>query len=186
MRIALRALSPLAAALALAAAGPAEARTSCAAAGSSTVRENSVARVYQSSDDELIACSKRTGRRVDLVGPEDRFSELRLRGHYVAYGYESCVDALGDECTFGIELVHVARGRSEFRAGALVERVALRRSGALAWSEDEGSDRSVHRRDRAGRRRLDSGVRLDAASLRLRGSTLSWVNDGVRRTAPLR
>lgn len=174
--------------LAVAAAGPSAAAPSrsCAERGSTTARETSNVRVYETADGELIACSKRTGRWVDLAGPEDRVWELRVRGHYVAFAYDSCVDALGDDCLTGIDLVQVARAELEFSRHGHVPRVVLRRTGALAWSDDEGDRAAIFRRSGGKVRRLDRGPGVDAESLRLAGSTLEWRHGGARRTASLR
>ncbi len=184
--------SALVAAAALIAAGAsgsgAEARvvSSCSAAGSETLRENSVARVYETRDD-VIACSKRTGHREGILMGE-RIWQLRLRGHYVAYAFFVCID-LDEDCNDGIERVDVRSGRfSSVRGGGDgdVVRVELRRTGSVAWSEDERGTGEVYRRDRDGFRRLERAAGLDAASLRLRRTTLSWLTDGERRTATLR
>lgn len=176
-----------AALLALAAPAGTPARTvSCASSDSTTVRENSVARVYEAGD-ELIACSKRTGRHETLAGPQDQWREVRLRGHWAAFAHEFCLDALGDECGWGVDLVHVMRRETiVFGVDGLPGRVVLRRTGGVAWSADEGSAYAVYRREGRRARRLDRGRDVKAASLRLRGSTLEWRRGTERRTATLR
>ena len=172
---------------------PAAGRTasSCAAGGSQTERANSVARIYVDRDNLLIACSKRTGHREQLGDLySDQFHLLRLRGHYLAFAAEMCLDAAGEEgCSYGVQLVDVRSGRTLF-AGAGdgdARRVIVTRSGGLAWSEDEGdATGAVYRRDGARQRRLDRADGLDPLSLRLEGSTLSWSSAGKRRTATLR
>jgi hypothetical protein len=163
---------------------------SCSEPGSKTIRENSVARVYRESDETITSCSKRTGHREFLVNEvDDTIAEIRLRGHKLAYAYESCLDALGDECDRGLTLEDVRGGRPHFVEIVPWDRVriVLRRSGAMAWALEAGEGPVLYRRASGGRRkRLDAGGRLEIPSLRLRGSTVSWVRGGTRRTATLR
>jgi hypothetical protein len=172
-------------------AGAPAATTSCSSKGSTTVRENSVVRLYDEDDISLFSCSKRTGHREFLHAYDaGRVWQLRLRGHYVAYAYESCLDAAGEEdCLLGIEVNDARTGRrtfSEMNAyGA--DRLVLKRNGSIAWGieyGDTGGD--IFKRDCDGRKRLARGKGVDPRSLRLRGSTLSWTSGGERRTAPLR
>lgn len=171
--------------LAAAPGGAAARSVSCAWSHSITLRENSVARVYEAGE-ELIACSKRTGRRETLAGPEDRWREVRLRGHWAALAHETCFDALGDDCVWSVDLVHVMRGETlTFGVDGFVGRVVLRRTGGLAWSADEATF-AIYMREGRKARRLDRGRDVDAVSLRLEGSTLEWRRGGERRTATLR
>lgn len=172
-------------------ASPADARvaSSCAAGGSETLRENSVARVYEDRDEFVAVCSKRTGHREDLDSGDWPIWQIRLRGHYVAYAFDFCIDALGDEdCFRGVARVDARSGAYSNLGGGRgeVRRVVLRRTGAVAWSEHEGEVGAVYRRGRDGFRRLERAHGLDAASLRLAGTTLSWRTGGERRRATLR
>lgn len=165
-------------------------RFPCSEPGSRTVRENSVARVFRETDGTVTSCSKRTGHRGFLVSEDqDTIAEIRLRGHKLAYAYESCLDPLGDECHRGLTLEDVRGGRPRFVEIVPWDRVriVLRRSGAMAWALEAGEGPVLYRRASRGRRkRLDAGGSLDIPSLRLRGSTLSWVRDGTTRSATLR
>lgn len=62
--------------------------------------------------------------------------------------------------------------------------LVLRDTGGVAWIDEDGA---VRKHDRGARRHrlLDFG-RVERRSLRLRGSRLSWVRAGQRRTATLR
>ena len=176
--------------LLMAAPAGARERHSCAARGSETLRENSVARVYGTAAGDVVACSRRTGHREVLAAAEsdERLWQLRLRGHYTAFAYEFCVDALGDDCHLGVARVN-ARSGAYRRMGSVaweVVRVELRRTGGVAWSEDEQVAAAVYRHDRDGLRRLERARGLKPASLRLRAATLTWVTNGTRRRAPLR
>jgi hypothetical protein len=82
-----------------------------------------------------------------------------------------------------------AVGAESFRS---VGSIALRPDGAVAWI---GSERSiiahrgateVHAAGAGGDHVLDSGSGIDPASLRLHGTTLTWVNGGVTRHGTLR
>jgi hypothetical protein len=187
--IAASALAVLLALLAAPAPTPAAVRSSCAERDSTTVRDNSVARVYRDGDDAFYSCSKRTGHR-EFLGDDvmGTVAEIRLRGHWVAYAFEYCLDALGDECERGIALEDVRSGRTRYSEAVPWDlvRIVLRRNGSLAWAVDDGLEVAVYRRAAGRRQPLDRGEGIEVGSLRLRGSTLSWVNGGARRSAELR
>ena len=166
------------------------ARVSCAERGTVTVRENSVARVYRDGDAAYFSCSRRTGHR-EYIGDDamGTVAEIRLRGHMLAHAFESCLDALGDECERGIALADVRAGRGLYSEAVPWDRIriALRRTGAIAWAVEAGEGGEVYAWDRRRLRRvLDRSSGVDIGSLRLRGTTLSWVRGGTRRTATLR
>jgi hypothetical protein len=172
------------------AAQPAGARlaSDCSEVGSDTLRSNSVARVYQDRDGSTFSCSKRTAHREVLAGEMDELFKVRLRGHYVAYWSNFCLDALGDECDGVVALDDARSGRRLFTEVTPwdVPRLILRRDSALAWSEDHLGIGAIYKRDQDGRRRLDRGDPVAPSSLRLKRSTLSWRSGGERRTAVLR
>ena len=72
-----------------------------------------------------------------------------------------------------------------------VDAIVVKADGAVAWIAvarsiiRHGAQTEVDRADRRGRARLDSGPRIDSASLRLRSSLLSWRHAGATRTARL-
>lgn len=63
--------------------------------------------------------------------------------------------------------------------------LVLKETGGVAWID---RDFNVMKHDRGAREpeRVDMGRRVERRSLRVRGSQLSWVNAGRRRTATLR
>jgi hypothetical protein len=88
--------------------------------------------------------------------------------------------------------------------GSRLYDLALKANGSLAWTLDRFATDSngypvgysenkppvvvaweVWALDTNGPRRLDSGPNLVLDSLELNGSTLTWINDGVTRTATL-
>ena len=72
-----------------------------------------------------------------------------------------------------------------------VGRLVLKANGSVAWIVDRaafmGSPRSIDvvAEDATGRRVLDSGVDIDAGSLTLNGSTLTWQKDGATQSGTL-
>jgi hypothetical protein len=72
--------------------------------------------------------------------------------------------------------------------------LVLTASGALAWDVPRASPSCsgtslpcrVIKSDRDGRAVLDEGFGIVLTSLELRGSTVSWIRDGIRRSATLR
>jgi hypothetical protein len=172
---------------------PASAASSCSASGSRTVFENGVARVYEDRDYNTFVCSKVNGtRRMIAFDPEDVAELIVLRGHFVAYGWESC-EPPGPEagCARRLYVRDVRREEPVFASGGEPDWIVLRSNGSVAWSETmlDDADRDVgliYRHTRRGTTRLDRGRRVDPGSLRLTGRKLSWLNGGERRRATLR
>jgi hypothetical protein len=182
--------------LALASGGAGAAPSSCSARGSYTVAENGVARVYSDADDYTITCSKANGRRNVIADDSyDLIEDLKLRGHFVAFIRESC-ETSGFECAEGVYVVDVRRDDDElFFARGDGSTVVLRSNGSIAWSEHDLDPRYedereniavIYRHTRRGTTRLDRGHLVEADSLRLTGSKLSWRNGGELRRATLR
>jgi len=155
-------------------------------------------------ETRVYGCLFSTNTRVFLGGQGasgDQFVELfRLAGPYVAYvsigcsaacGYGVVVTDLRSGADFRVaptdgpvsDLVVTAEGTAAFIAGGpapgspfevrVVEptiRSCLPPPSSTCWNST---------------RLLDSGPGIDTASLSLEGATLSWINDGVTRTAPL-
>jgi hypothetical protein len=115
------------------------------------------------------------GGTIDLV-------LFRLVGPYVAYGTFG-----GAEFARSSVLVHDLRNgsRREHFAGGFIGNLVLKDNGSTAWTaSDEGVQPTVWAWDSLGARRLDSG-KIPDESLSLTGSTLTWTNNGVVRSATL-
>lgn len=174
---------------------------SCAYTGSRTVLSDSVTRIYYTPAGRPYSCYRITGRRVALDMFVDRFYApgdahlglLRRTGRFLAYTW---VDP-GIPAVY-VHSVDMRLARFPRRAtvqpltsaqpsDVRVADVVVRRSGALAWIQQVEGETSVWRLDARGRRRLDAGTGIGAASLRMvAGGRLAWNRDGVRRSAALR
>jgi hypothetical protein len=155
-------------------------------------------------------CHRRVGKLVDLervpgvLGTEFPERPFVLAGRYVAYQMEATNPDIQNE-TQNIFVVDLRRGRTKYRVydifdrhpprpparHAVLENLVLRRSGSAAWlsrgPDDNGDEtREIYRVDPHGVRRLDQGIEIERASLRLRDGRLYWWKAGLRRTATLR
>ena len=170
----------------------------CGPAGARTLAVDRAARAYQSGSG-VYGCSA-AARRSYLLGAsarsirEGRAGPIALAGSDVAYGYTR----------FGIDTVSaqvvvrdLASGKQLHSEPATsrplgpeffqsVATVVVKPDGAVAWIGDGGSiiagrtrDIEVDRAEARGFALLESGAGIDARSLRLRGSTLTW-RDGAR------
>lgn len=154
----------------------------------------------------VYACSFDADRRVTL-GPDadpNALGAVRLAGQFVAYvrfyicGAGQCPNSLQAIEVRDLRDGSLVRASSSFPGSfAFVDALELTDSGAMAWTlssvpDWDGMSEPVNRRrdvwanDGAGERLLDSGPQLDTHSLRLSGSTVSWVNGGVTRSEELR
>lgn len=151
----------------------------------------------------LYACVIDNGRRVPL-GRDTRNGEglqvVRLTDPFVAFGRYVCG---GLVCfTDSVEVVDVRTGSRkklaqvhslEAEAPPMILDLELKQTGAVGWIATAQRDRNdpstavteVWAADRAGQRMLDSGPGIDGTSLTLSGSTLSWRNGSVRRSATI-
>jgi hypothetical protein len=141
------------------------------------------------------ACLFSVDKRFKLAQDEDDDSDLdqfRLVGPYVAYAQAEC--PMG--CGFSIHVRDLRDGRESRHVplmgssplGSITD-LELRGNGSIAWIADvppyfPAVGRGVWAYDGSGYRRLDSG-NISLLSLTLSGTTLSWVKDGVTRSAPL-
>ena len=177
----------------------------CGPASARTLAANSVARVYVVRQT-VYGCSNRTGVRTRLGVRSSSCVDNHLIGLVIvlgdlaAYGDETCGVDTG---TTSVIVRRLSDGRqlSSDRAmtGVLpaesyqsVDSVAMKSDGAVAWiataSSIVGHARAtveVHAADKRGRRLLDSGASINAQSLALRGSTITWKHGGVTRSATL-
>jgi hypothetical protein len=116
------------------------------------------------------------------------FSDFRLVGPYVAY-VETGPCALAYCDTLWVRDLRSGRRTKRLERGQFgVSDPKLKGNGSVAWIEPSsgrlGIPTSVWAADGIGMRRLDRG-NIDATSLTLDGSTLTWRKDGVLRSATL-
>jgi len=194
-------------ALASCGAGGETARTSstpaCHPADSHTLAADPLARVYALSE-VVYGCSERTGRvtrlgRANLCVGSARAGPFALAAALAAYGLETCgvdtgfsqavIRRLSDGKTLRSEAAITGPVGPE--SYAAVRSIVARSSGGFAWIAvassiiGHGTVVEVHRADKHGAVRLDSGGTIDPSSLRLHGSTMSWKHGGARRSARL-
>ncbi len=174
----------------------------CGPARAKTLAADRVARIY-SSHGVVSGCSAK-GARSYRLGSNARFPHqsvgpLALSGDMAAYVLGTMgVDTNSDELivrrlTDGKEIRDILLSAVSAPRGGFVEGVdsiVVKSNGSVAWIGDGGPlgshlIREVVKADRHGKRRLDHGNTINARSLRLHGSTLSWKHGGVRRTATL-
>lgn len=205
MRYRLLVTALLVLALAPADAGAATTRT-CAVKGSDTVASNRFARVFtvEGRGDvsaRLYGCLHSANRRValdfaadDLVTSQS-FSAPVLNGRFVAWQHDDTDISCKADCPPGYdpttERLTIVDLRSKRRrtidAAVVGGAIAVSRTGSLAWV-GQGDGALVVYAARSGGRTyepLDAGD-IDARSLRLRGTVLSWRNAGVAKSATLR
>jgi hypothetical protein len=177
---------------------------SCATPGAHRIASSAGAEVY-STHGAVWGCSAATHLRTklgnttscirsDLIGP------VRLVGELTAYADRSC----GVDTGFASVIVRrLSDGKRLSSDGAdtgrvlpesyeSVDSLVLKRDGSVAWIAvarsivgTAGADIEVHRHDKHGKRLLDSGAGIDAGSLRLRRSKLTWNHGGATRSAAL-
>ena len=181
-------------------AGAATPKKRCTAAGAKTVVKNRVARVFSAPYGEgefttarLFGCLYSNGRRVLLDQAEDdeyvsseEFRKVRLNGRFAAWEHESFDISCKADCPPGYQAstttVHArdlrARRNRSFDGSVSGQSLVVGARGTPAWLQAAGDRVEV----RAGGDVLDSGA-ID--SLRLRGTTLSWRNAGLAKSAEL-
>jgi hypothetical protein len=181
---------------------PAGGHGSCGPANANTLAANGRVRVY-ALHQAVFGCSAarrhsfRLGHATRSIG-EDEVGPVAVAGDLAAYGLRRfgvdtalasvVVRRLTDGTTLKELSATRALGAESFQS---VESVVIRRDGAVAWIgsvHSIGARRSaieVHEAGTGGDRLLDSGSGIDAGSLRLHGSTLSWVDGGATRHATL-
>jgi hypothetical protein len=119
--------------------------------------------------------------------PDSNLRLFRLAGPYTAYAQDAC--PMG--CGRNVFVVDLRNGRKLLNrptgvlAGpyfAPATDLELKANASVAWMV-EGA---VLAHDSSGERRLDSGDGIDSTSLELEGSRLTWIKNGVVRSAILR
>jgi hypothetical protein len=143
--------------------------------------------------------SFRLGARYTCLGVA-RVGPVAVAGRVAAYGLQRCgvdtgrAQVVVRRLTDGRQLVALPAVTEPLGVEAFqrVGAVVVTSGGAVAWigiGESVISHRSVsevHAFAGRGARLLDSGPAIDAGSLRLSGSTVSWRSSGARRSAKLR
>jgi hypothetical protein len=177
---------------------------SCGPRAARTLALTARARVYASGGD-VFGCARGTHRSYRLGGSgssvrEGRVGPVALAGLDASYGLAHFGVDAGSSQVLVRRLSDGRRLRSlpavtrpqRPESYSAVDSVVVKADGSVAWIATARSilggspDIEVHRADRRGRALLDAGPRIDAGSLRLRGSWLRWRDGGVTRSATLR
>jgi hypothetical protein len=180
---------------------------SCAAHPGQTLVKTHLARAYTFNGD-VYACALPAGVAYDLgsatvcnIGVGTGLAEpVALGGKLVAYALERCGVDTGTTEVIVRRLTNGKRVHSDpATTGATgpesyetVESLVVKHDGSDAWIAVANSlgthatGTEVHAHGKGGFVLLDSGSGIDAKSLRLKGSKLSWLDGGVKRSAKLR
>lgn len=186
----------------------------CFPSGSKTVYKTSEGRFYTRTvkpyfggTKALFACSYRYGRSYrlwegDYTDPYS-YGLFRISGHFAGYVVDPGCPA-DDGCGVGrrVTSLNLRTGADRAYWGTTLEDVqgerahdlVLRRNGSIAsiasgtefGDETPPSVIQVRALDASGVRTLDEGPGISLRSLELGGTTVSWVKDGVRKSATLR
>jgi hypothetical protein len=205
-----RPLSPAAAVVAVALAAPVAASSDpavdtaatkrCVLKGSETVVKNRYGRVFERSfrdgTTRLYSCLYKKNRRVVLdeatgdTSAGEGYDAVKLNGRFVAWQHTTYDDSCRFECTSGsgdittlwVENIRTHR-QKQVQGGLDTERaLVVTRTGAIAWVQGG----RVWARGTGGERILYDGTDAKPNSLRLRGSTVSWLVGDERMSAVLR
>jgi hypothetical protein len=180
-------------------------KPTCKWARSKTVRQNDIVRVYEVRKGEyttLYGCRKSTGKHMKLDVLFDdgyvlfgSYSKVRLNRWHVAWFSTftdiSCKAACPpgyDSTKSSIHAADVRTRRSRSIAGTPVGKaLVVSRTGGVAWASQAGPGAPVEIRasDAGGERVVDSG-NIDAASLAIELTIVSWKHNGIEQFARLR
>jgi hypothetical protein len=175
----------------------------CGPTGAHTLAATPVARIYVTRQ-AVYGCSGANGKsyrlgKRGLCLPELCVGRIALRGRIAAYELKG----VGvDTSSAGVLVRSLANGRVLADQAAIlnvpgpesfesVRMIVVKRDGAVAWIAAVSSIGhpsslfEVHRGDRQGHALLDSGARIVPRSLRLHGSTITWTDAGMPRSATL-
>jgi hypothetical protein len=180
----------------------------CASQPGKTILSSSEARVFEQRRvfywgfvPFAYACLYSGDQRVAL-GPDGfdergvglRLGQFRLAGPYLAYG---CGGNWMDRCRSGVRVVDLRDGSVRrpvmptwvwnLNGWTVPADVELKDNGSVAWilAGPVGWPREVGALDTNGQRLLDSGTRIDPASLTLDGTTVSWREGDQMHSAAL-
>lgn len=210
MRILRTSLIVAVTAILLVGASPADAakrkpKPSCAKKGSKTVVRSRDARLFTARATDgggenvkrLYGCLTAVGRRIALADAaysdpynSTDFADVRLAGRYAAWLEQTTDASCKAECppeyqTTRARLhVYDLRRRRSVRSRATDvngQGLVLTGDGTVAWLYGN----RLLSVDRAGGRTLDTGT-IAESSLRVQGSVVSWIRDGIERFARLR
>jgi hypothetical protein len=177
----------------------------CGPAGAHTLASDKLARIY-SSHGAVFGCSVATGRvaRLGRAGPSclggGRIGPVALAGAVAAYGVQICGIDTGTSSVIVRRLTDGRRlsdraamtrplGAESYRS---VGSIVVQTDGDVAWIAvgssiiRQAKAIEVHALDQDGGRTLDSGGAVVADSLRLHGSTLTWMHGAKVRSAKLK
>lgn len=175
----------------------------CGPAGAATLAASSEARIYRQGQS-VYACAPGHGApyRIGSAGTclnSTRIGVASAAGTLAAYAATRCGIDTGSTTIVVLDIAsrHKLAGLDSYAGRAAPESYAdvgsivADRSGHAAWIVSEGSivahkkTIEVVRRLRDGGQVVASGSTIALASLRLRGSTISWTAGAARHTAPL-
>jgi hypothetical protein len=127
----------------------------------------------------------------DGSGLGQELDQFRLAGPYAAYG---CGGNLRDGCWASVSVVDLRDGvlvhsvallQSGFSRGVAPTDVEVKENGSVAWIAGSQGASEVGAVDAAGQRVLDRRSGIDADSLTLTGSSLTWRRKGQTQQAVL-
>ena len=174
----------------------------CGPVAARTLAADKVARVY-TVGNSVYGCAlggkhpfKLGQRRTCIMASQ--VTTVAVAGRLAAYGLASCGVDTGSTLVIvrrlddGVQLhTFVATSPAGPESYQSVDSLVCKADGAVAWigtgSSLVGSRKliEVRKGDRQGAALLDSGPAIDASSLRLHRSQLSWTHGGQTRTATL-
>jgi hypothetical protein len=176
----------------------------CAKKGSKTVVSTHSVRVYSvaNRDDgrNLYGCLRSNDRRQLLTRSFDDgyvtsagYGHVRVAGRFVAWDESYTDDSCKADCppdyevtTYTVSVRDLKRRKTQAVDGKVDGRLVVTAGGAIAWTQNDGSEVVVDAYDGGGARELDRGAEVGLRSLRLKGSTVSWTNGGESRSAELK
>jgi hypothetical protein len=180
-------------------------KPTCNRAHSKTVAKNRTVRVFtvkRKGTTTLYACRRSTGRRAKLTKSFDgftssaKFSDVRLRGNFVAYAYSATDQSCKADCPpdfeptkTSIRVYNVRKHRSRTVDGYPVGKaLVLSSRGGVAWASRSGTSGPVEIRGsvRSGDNRLFDSGNIDPKSLAIEITIISWKRDGTEYFARLR
>ena len=177
--------------------------TTCGPEAALTLAVSPQARVY-SSNGQVYGCAVAAGHSYRLGAGgrsirQSRVGAIAVAGRNAGYGLSNFgVDTVSAQVVvrnlLNGKIIHnaVATSRILVESFQSIDSVVIKTDGAVAWISEVGSVIShnryleVHRLDGRGQALLASGGGIVSRSLRLHGSTLTWRDGSVTRSASLR
>jgi hypothetical protein len=184
--------------------GSATASAPCFPKSSRTLLKTKHVRIFfDRKRDRWYGCLLATGKRTTLatlkgeIGDGGAFykDDVRVAGDFVGYATDYC--GADGFCASSVRVRNLAKGTKVTdvlatpndlsEAGADVSDLEVTKRGSVAWiAALDGGPQEVWAAE-AGKKQkqLDGGL-IEKKSLKLAGSELSWLKDGLRQTATLR